>query len=91
MTRMKNSRIERRKSMRKDPTLACLLNLVFLGTGHMYLGRVIKGLVILVIGVVLGLFTYGIGLVAVMAWSMYDAWKTASRTNESAARAAAAR
>ncbi len=67
--------------MRKDPTLACLLNLVFLGTGHMYLGRVTKGLLILVIGVVLGLFTYGVGLVAVMAWAMYDAYKTAGKMN----------
>ncbi|KKK60921.1 hypothetical protein LCGC14_3019550, partial [marine sediment metagenome] len=28
--------------MRKDPTLACLLNLLLLGTGHIYLGHTAK-------------------------------------------------
>ncbi|MHC4411774.1 MAG: hypothetical protein ACYSW6_02150 [Planctomycetota bacterium] len=37
--------------MRKDPTLACILNLLLLGTGHMYLGQVTKGLLIMAVGV----------------------------------------
>ena len=66
--------------MRKDPTLACLLNLLLLGTGHMYLGQVTKGLLILAVGVALGLIVWpAAALVAI--WAMYDAYKTAKKMN----------
>lgn len=66
--------------MRKDPTLACLLNLLLLGTGHMYLGLVAKGLLILAVGVALGLIVWpATALVAI--WAMYDAYRTAKKIN----------
>ncbi len=66
--------------MRKDPTLACLLNLLLLGTGHMYLGQVTKGLLILAVGVALGMIAWpATALVAI--WAMYDAYKTAKKMN----------
>ncbi len=66
--------------MRKDPTLACLLNLLLLGTGHMYLGQVTKGLLILAVGVALGMIVWpATALVAI--WAMYDAYKIAKRMN----------
>ena len=69
--------------MRKDPTLACLLNLLLLGTGHMYLGQVTKGLLILAVGVALGMIVWpATALVAI--WAMYDAYKTAKKMNQSA-------
>ncbi len=69
--------------MRKDPTLACLLNLLLLGTGHMYLGQVTKGLLILAVGVALGMIVWpATALVAI--WAMYDAYKTAKKINQAA-------
>ena len=44
--------------MRKDPTLASLLNLFLLGTGHMYLGQIAKGVLILAVGVALGMIVW---------------------------------
>ena len=66
--------------MRKDPILACLLNLLLLGTGHMYLGQVTKGLLILAVGVALGMIVWpATALVAI--WAMYDAYQTAKKMN----------
>ena len=70
--------------MSKDPILACLLNLVLVGTGHMYLGRIVKGLVILTIAIALGVPTHGIGTIPVIVWAMHDAYKTAKNMNRSA-------
>jgi len=69
--------------MRKDPILACLLNLLLAGIGHVYLGQVVKGLVILAIAMGLGILTHGIGTIPVIAWAMYDAYKTAKKNNRS--------
>ncbi len=69
--------------MRKDPTLACLLNLFLLGTGHMYLGQTAKGVLILAVGVALGMIVWpATALVAV--WAMYDAYKTAKKMDQPA-------
>jgi len=76
--------------MRKDPTLACLLNLLLLGVGHMYLGQVTKGLLILAVGVALGLIVWpATALVAV--WAMYDAYKSAQEMNQATRKGAAQR
>ena len=64
--------------MRKDPTLACLLNLLLLGTGHMYLGQIAKGLLILAVGVALGMIVWP-ATILVVVWAMYDAYKTAKK------------
>ncbi|MBA7479346.1 hypothetical protein ES707_14780 [subsurface metagenome] len=67
--------------MRKDPTLACLLNLLLLGAGHVYLGQIAKGVLILAVGVALGMIVWpATALVAV--WAMYDAYKTAKKMNQ---------
>ena len=67
--------------MRKDPTLACLLNLLLLGTGHIYLGQVGKGLVIFAVGYGLGMLAWP-ATVLVMIWAMRDAYKTAQGTGK---------
>jgi TM2 domain-containing membrane protein YozV len=67
--------------MRKDPTLASLLNLLLLGTGHMYLGQIVKGVLILAVGVALGMIVWP-ATALVIIWAMYDAYKTAKK-NES--------
>ncbi len=69
--------------MRKDPTLACLLNLLLLGVGHVYLGQTAKGVLILAVGVALGMIVWpATALVAV--WAMYDAYKTAKKMDQAA-------
>jgi TM2 domain-containing membrane protein YozV len=68
--------------MRKDPILACLLNLLLLGTGHMYLGQIGKGLLILLSGIVLGMIVWP--LTAILAvWAMFDAYHAAKKMNQS--------
>jgi len=68
--------------MRKDPILACLLNLLLLGTGHIYLGQVVKGVLILAIGILLGMFVW-IAAIPLIIWAMYDAYNTARKMNQS--------
>jgi len=68
--------------MRKDPTLACLLNLLLLGTGHMYLGQVAKGLLILAVGIALGMIVWPAPIL-VAVWAMFDAYNTAKKMNQS--------
>lgn len=68
--------------MRKDPTLACLLNLLLLGAGHIYLGQTGKGVLILAIGIVLGMFVW-VAAVPLIIWAMYDAYKTAKKMSQS--------
>jgi TM2 domain-containing membrane protein YozV len=67
--------------MRKDPTLACLLNLLLLGTGHMYLGQIAKGVLILAVGVALGMIVWP-ATALVVIWAMYDAYKTAKKMDQ---------
>ena len=64
--------------MRKDPTLACLLNLLLPGTGHVYIGRPGRGVLIFALVVVLGILTWGIGAILVVGWAMYDAHRIAT-------------
>jgi TM2 domain-containing membrane protein YozV len=66
--------------MQKDPTLACLLNLLFLGTGHMYLGKITKGILILVLGIGTGMTVWPVSILIII-WAMYDAYKSAQKMN----------
>jgi TM2 domain-containing membrane protein YozV len=78
--RRKNLNNERGQKMRKDPVLASLLNLLLLGTGHMYLGQVAKGLLILAVGIALGMIVWP-ATILVAVWAIYDAYKTAQKIN----------
>lgn len=71
--------------MRKDPILACLLNLILVGAGHMYLGQMGKGLAILAAGLLLGMFTGGIGTIPLIIWAMFSAYRTAQKANKASA------
>jgi len=79
---MKNWKIERRYDMRKDPILACLLNLLLVGTGHIYLGQIRKGVLILAIGILLGMFIW-IAVIPLIIWAMFDAYNTAKKMDQS--------
>ena len=65
--------------MRKDPILASLLNMLLLGTGHMYVGQLGKGILVLALGIVLWMVSFGILNVPLVLWAMYDAYGTAKR------------
>lgn len=67
--------------MRKDPILACLLNLLLVGTGHIYLGQIWKGVIIFAIGIVLAMFV-PIVAVPLVIWAMFDAYSTAKRMDQ---------
>lgn len=68
--------------MRKDPLLACLLNLILVGTGHMYLGQISKGLLVMVGGILLTVITSAILTIPYVIWAMYSAHSAAIRLNE---------
>ncbi len=62
----------------KNPTIAVVLSLVLAGVGQFYNGDVKKGLVMLAVAIVGGVFTYGLVYLAVAIWSALDAYKVAS-------------
>ncbi|MGH7334656.1 MAG: zinc ribbon domain-containing protein [Candidatus Rokuibacteriota bacterium] len=62
----------------KNPTIAVVLSLVLAGVGQFYNGDVKKGLVMLAVAIVGGVFTYGLVYVGVAIWSALDAYKVAS-------------
>jgi TM2 domain-containing membrane protein YozV len=82
---------------RKDPLVALLLGLILglfglWGIGHIYIGQTLKGLILLVVGVVLGflllfsglfIFIFLIGLV-IWLWQAFDAYRAAEEYNRRA-------
>lgn len=56
----------------KSATTATILSCVIVGLGQMYLGQVLKGLVLLVSAVVLGVFTAGILAIPIWIIGMID-------------------
>ena len=70
------------KSMGITIVLTVVLGLFGLGgIGHIYLGKIIKGIVILIVGIILlvvAIVTMGIGLIVLIPfaiWVVYDSWK----------------
>ena len=76
------------KSMGVTIVLTIVLGFFGLGgIGHLYLGKIIKGIVILIVGIILliiTIFTMGIGLIALIPyviWVVYDSYKLCKRYN----------
>lgn len=67
----------------KNPTTACLLNLLLLGAGYFYLGRAGKGIGLLLLAIVFGLLTYGVGTLCILIYAMVDCYSTAEKMNRS--------
>ena len=70
--------------MRKDPILASLLNLLLVGTGHIYVGQLCKGILVLALGIVFWMVSFGILNVPLVLWAMYDVYGTAKKLNRPA-------
>ena len=76
------------KSMGVTIVLTVVLGIFgFGGIGHLYLGKIIKGIVILIVGIILlviTIFTMGIGLIILIPyaiWVVYDSYKLCKRYN----------
>ncbi len=74
-------RYQYRRIVKKSPAAACLLNLLLLGAGYFYLGKVGKGLLILFLGLVAGFGTCWFGAVVVLIYAMVDCYHTATEMN----------
>ena len=77
------------KSMGVTIVLTVVLGFFGLGgIGHLYLGKIIKGIVILIVGIILlviTILTMGIGLIALIPyalWVVYDSYKLCKRYND---------
>jgi len=66
-------------NVRKDPILASLLNLLLVGTGHIYVGQLGKGILVLALGIVFWMVSFGILNVPLVLWAMYDVYGTAKK------------
>ena len=70
--------------MRKDPTLACLLNLLLVGTGHVYLGQIGKGILIFALAIAFLTFGLPVANIPLVIWAMFDAYSIGKRMNQPA-------
>lgn len=76
------------KSTGVATVLALVLGLIgFAGIGHIYIGKLTEGIVFLIVGwvlLVVGILTFGIGLILwliFVIWQTYDAYNKANRYN----------
>ena len=67
--------------MRKDPILACLLNLLLVGIGHIYVGQLGKGVFIMILAMVFWVFGVGPLNILLVPWAMYDVYGAAKVAN----------
>ena len=72
--------------MRKDPILACLLNLLLAGIGHIYVGQLGKGIFIMILAMVFWMVGAGALNLLFVPWAMYDAFGAAKAANRVAHR-----
>lgn len=76
----------------KNPTLAAILSFLINGLGQVYNGQIGKGILIFVVQIInVLLMSIVIGFITtpiVWIWSIYDAYKVATRLNEEAAQQA---
>jgi TM2 domain-containing membrane protein YozV len=71
----------------KNPKIALVLAIFIMGVGHIYVGKLKRGIVILIVSWVLGLLTSVlffpvIPLIIIWIWQIYDAHKQAKYYNE---------
>jgi hypothetical protein len=70
--------LQKRYAIGKNPSTAVILSILFVGLGQYYNGDRVKAILMLVIALLVGLFTLGIGAIAVWIWCWFDAYLVAS-------------
>jgi len=65
----------------KSPGIAALLSFIFAGSGQIYNGELVKGILILA-GTLVGVLIFLIPGVIVWVYGIYDAYATAKKMNE---------
>jgi TM2 domain-containing membrane protein YozV len=61
----------------KSPIIAAILSFLLAGVGEMYAGKMRRGIVILLAGVILAAISMGVGYFLIWLLSIYDAYKLA--------------
>ncbi|WP_188207466.1 zinc ribbon domain-containing protein [Alkalibacillus aidingensis] len=67
---------------KKSVALAVILSLIIVGVGQIYLGQVLKGLVLLISSLLIGFVTVGLGAFVLWILVAIDAYKIANKINE---------
>jgi TM2 domain-containing membrane protein YozV len=68
----------KRYAIGKNPTVAVLLTVLMVGFGQFYNGDIIKGVLMLVVGVIGGLLTFGVVWIGIVIWAFFDSYLVAS-------------
>lgn len=66
----------------KEPWLMALLSFLILGLGQIILGQTAKGITILIVGIVIGLITFGFATLIILPISVIDAYLIAKKKKE---------
>lgn len=67
---------------KKSLLLAVILNIVIIGSGHMYLGLWFKGILLLIVAIVVGIFSAGMFALFPMFIGVVDVVKCTNKINE---------
>jgi TM2 domain-containing membrane protein YozV/RNA polymerase subunit RPABC4/transcription elongation factor Spt4 len=66
----------------KEPWLMAVLSFLILGLGQIILGQTAKGLTILIVGIIVGIITFGISSFITVPISVIDAYLIAKKKKE---------
>ena len=66
----------------KEPWLMAVLSFLILGLGQIILGQTAKGLTILIVGIILGVITFGFSSLIAVPISVIDAYLIAKKKKE---------
>jgi TM2 domain-containing membrane protein YozV len=61
----------------KSPVVAAILNLIIVGLGHVYLGRVKRGVALFLLAIIIAILSAGLGWIFGMFVCAYDAYQLA--------------
>jgi TM2 domain-containing membrane protein YozV len=65
----------------KSPGIAALLSFIFAGSGQIYNGEMVKG-ILLLLGTLIGVLIYVVPGVIIWIYGIYDAYATSKKMNE---------
>ncbi|WP_075618292.1 zinc ribbon domain-containing protein [Paenisporosarcina indica] len=66
----------------KEPWLMALLSFFILGLGQIVLGQTAKGITMLVVGIIIGMITFGLSAIITLPLAVIDAYLIAKKKKE---------